>query len=70
MTDKSPAPVKAVQSRLIASQGDVLQHQCACGNYATNGEFGYRHLLSPNSQTDPEKLPLTDFFGVTSTFHF
>jgi hypothetical protein len=33
-------------------------------------ELGYKHLLSPGSETDPKKLPPADYVGVTGTFHF
>jgi hypothetical protein len=33
-------------------------------------ELGYKHLLTPGSETDPRKQPPTDYIGVTGTFHF
>jgi hypothetical protein len=33
-------------------------------------ELGYKRLLTPGSETDPTKLPPTDYVGITGTFHF
>ena len=33
-------------------------------------ELGYKRLLTPGSETDPTKLPPTDYVGITGTFRF